>query len=62
VNVELRELENVPGLASGFAAVLLADKQKELAILRSGNDVEPREALLAGARLVREKLPLDCGS
>jgi hypothetical protein len=59
VDVELRELENVPGLASGFAAVLLADKQKELAILRSGNDVEPREALLAGARLVREKLPLE---
>jgi len=58
VRVELSDLENVPGLPSGFAVVLLADRPKELAIL-NGNDQEPKKALLAGARFVREKLPLE---
>lgn len=59
VNAELRKLENMRGFAPGFAAVLLADRQKELAILSSGKDVNARKALLASARLVREKLPVD---
>jgi hypothetical protein len=58
VGTELRDAESHAGIASGSAAVLLADQGKESEILKSGSDVDAQKALLASARLVREKLLL----
>jgi hypothetical protein len=59
LNSELREIEKMSGQAAGFAAVLLGDRQKEIAILTDGDNREAKIALFVGARLVREKLPLE---
>jgi hypothetical protein len=58
VNAELHDLENTSGATSGFAAVLLADRQKELAILKNNDDRPAATAVLAAARLVRDPLPI----
>jgi hypothetical protein len=58
VATELRDAEGHAGIASGSAAILLADQGKEFEILNNKNDADAQKALLASARLVREKLPL----
>jgi len=55
---ELRDALGHAGIASGCAAVLLADQGKESEILNNKSDVDAQKALLASARLVREKLSL----
>jgi hypothetical protein len=55
VGPELQSLASTNGVRSGFAVVLLGDAQQESAILR-GTDVAAQAAVMASARLVREKL------
>ena len=55
---ELTLLSSSGGAPGGFATVLLANSERESAILRSSNP-EAQAAVLASARLIREKLPLD---
>ncbi len=49
---------NAAGVPAGVFAVLSGDKQREIAVLQ-GADAAAIASLLAGARLIREPLPLD---
>jgi hypothetical protein len=55
---DLRRLEQKPGAVRGCAALLAGDLQQEIAVLE-GADQAAQIALLAGARLIREPLPVD---
>ncbi|HKB37544.1 MAG TPA: hypothetical protein VKD72_13940, partial [Gemmataceae bacterium] len=54
---ELRALGDKPGAGRGWAAILLGDARQAAAIL-DGTDEEAQLTLLAGARLIREPLPV----
>jgi hypothetical protein len=57
VAAEVQALKDRPGVVGGWAAVLSGDPRQKSAIL-DGNDAAAQRALLAGARLVREPLPV----
>jgi hypothetical protein len=54
---ELRALGDKPGAVRGWAAILSGDARQEKAVL-DDTDQEAQMALLAGARLIREPLPV----
>ncbi len=55
---ELTELIKRGGYASGIAAIALGNSDRQIEILK-GNDVKAQIALLAGARYLIEKLPIE---
>jgi hypothetical protein len=57
VKMELAELGASQGAPAGFASVLLADSDRESAILQ-GTDEEAQSAMMASARLIRESLAI----
>jgi hypothetical protein len=54
---ELRALKDRPGSVRGWAAILSGDAAREAEVL-DGADQAAQTALLAGARLIRESLPV----
>src|SRR5262249_47631447 len=56
--VELSELVKHGGYARGIAAIELKDRGRQIEILR-GKDAKAQIALLAGARYLCEKLPIE---
>ncbi len=58
LRVELGELIKRGGYASGIAAIVLKDRDRQIEILK-GKDAKAQIALLAGARYLQEKLPVD---
>src|SRR5262245_11220407 len=58
LRVELSELVKKGGYAGGIAAVALVDRDRQVEILK-GKDAKAQIALLAGARYVIEKLPIE---
>ena len=54
----LRAIKDHSGSLRGWAAILSGESQEEAKVL-DGDDREAQRALLAGARVVREALPLD---
>jgi hypothetical protein len=55
---QLQALKDRPGAARGWAAILSGDPKQQAQVLES-SDPEAQRALLAGARLIREPLPID---
>ncbi|HKQ76548.1 MAG TPA: HEAT repeat domain-containing protein [Blastocatellia bacterium] len=58
LRVELSELVKRGGYASGVAAITLKDRDRQIEILK-GKDAKAQIALLAGARYLLEKLPIE---
>jgi hypothetical protein len=55
---ELRALRDKPGATRGWAAILSGEAGQQARVLE-GDDREAQRALLAGARLLRESLPVE---
>ncbi|MDX2033453.1 MAG: hypothetical protein SF339_22445 [Blastocatellia bacterium] len=55
---ELHALDRQGGAAAGLAAVILSDETRQRELLR-GEDARAKTALLAAARFMRDRLPVD---